>query len=228
MPVTEKLIEEIRQLSDEELRAVLRDVTKRPEQRFEIRKTSELEDKVSEKMPVVVLDKKLGRKLRAGEETRLHELSGRTALIEADVLTPPAGGTTISGMTVDYSDIVNALYNDFGPVVTGGGVFLSDSFYFLYADADVQKVLSEDLTDLEMWINTYFDCDDFAQVVAGVMNHHLRGIPFGTLWFQGPGIYHAVNCFYSMNDKRMKVVEPQTDAIYYFNKSVYKPVLVVI
>ena len=105
---------------------------------------------------------------------------------------------------------------------------MSDGFYFLYPTAEIEKVLSEDLTDVQMWINTYFDCDDFAQCVAGAVNQQLKGIPFGTLWFKGPGIYHAVNCFYSKEEKIMKVVEPQTDHIYNFNKNKYCPMLVVI
>lgn len=117
---------------------------------------------------------------------------------------------------------------DFGSVCKGGAVYLSDGFYFLYPDKDVIKVLGEDLTDLQMWINTYFDCDDFAQVVAGVVNQQLKGIPFGTLWFKGSGIYHAVNCYYSKDQRKMKVVEPQTDGIYNFDKSKYCPMLVVI
>ena len=79
-----------------------------------------------------------------------------------------------------------------------------------------------------MWINTYFDCDDFSQVIAGHMNDTLKGVPFGTLWFKGPGFYHAVNCYYSKNQKKMKVVEPQNDGIYDFNKAQWCPMLVVI
>ena len=140
----------------------------------------------------------------------------------------PGGQTVIRGPTISGGDLSSAIIRDFGAFSTSGGVFISDGFYFLYPDTQVKKVLSEDLTDLQMWINTYFDCDDFAQVVSGLMNDKLKGVPFGVLWFRGPGFYHAVNCYYSRDQKKMKLVEPQNDAIYDFNKTNWVPVLAMI
>jgi len=56
-----------------------------------------------------------------------------------------------------------------------------------------------------LWIEEYFDCDDFAQVVFGVVGWHLKGVPFGIIWYSD-GFYHAVNCFYSMEEKKMKML----------------------
>ena len=185
------------------------------------------------KTRVIVMDKKLRRKVRSGEEEKLEEIAREEGVeeINLDLKEPPAapaGSTTISGPTISVSDLSAAIASDFGPVCSGGAIFLSDGFYFLYPDKDIAKVLSEDLTDLQIWISTYFDCDDFAQVVAGLVNQQLKGIPFGTLWFKGSNIYHAINCFYSREQRKMKVVEPQTDKIYDFNKSICCPMLVVI
>jgi hypothetical protein len=200
---------------------------------YEIVKMSKLPAEREKKTRVVVMDKKLRRKIRPGEEEKLEEIAREEGVEEVnlDLLEPPAapaGSTTISGPTISVSVLSAAIASDFGPVCSGGAIFLSDGFYFLYPDKDILKVLSEDLTDLQMWISTYFDCDDFAQVVAGLVNQQLKGAPFGTLWFKGPKIYHAINCFYSLEQKKMKVVEPQTDKIYDFNKIVYCPMLVVI
>lgn len=200
---------------------------------YEVVKMSELPAEKEEKTRVIVMDKKLRRKIRPGEEEKLEEIAREEGVEEVnlDLKEPPAapaGSTTISGPTLSQSDLSAAIARDFGPVCSGGVVFLSDGFWFLYPDHEIEKVLSEDLTDLQMWISTYFDCDDFAQVVAGVVNQQLKGVPFGTLWFKGPYIYHAVNCFYSKNQKKMKVVEPQTDKIYDFNKDRFCPMLVVI
>jgi len=200
---------------------------------YEIVKLSGLPAEKEKKTRVIVMDKKLRRKIRPGEEEKLEEIAREEGVEEVnlDLKEPPAapaGSATISGPTLSVSALASAITSDFGSVCSGGGVFLSDSFYFLYPDREIAKVLSEDLTDLQMWISTYFDCDDFAQVVAGVVNQHLKGVPFGTLWFKGRNIYHAINCFYSRDQKKMKVVEPQTDKIYDFNKDRHCPMLVVI
>ena len=200
---------------------------------YEVMKMSELPEKKEEETRVIVMDKKLQRKITSGEEEKLDEIAKKEVVseINLDLEEPPAapaGSTTISGPTVSSKVLAEAIARDFGSVCSGGAIFLSDGFYFLYPDAEIRKVITEDLTDLQMWINTYFDCDDFAQVVAGVLNQQLKGVPFGTLWFKCPRIYHAVNCFYSSDQKKMKVVEPQTDAIYDFNKAKCCPMLVVI
>ena len=196
---------------------------------FEIMKMSDLPVGKQEKTKVIIMDKKMIRKIGTGEELKLAELASKGVLeYSGSPDDAPGGKTTIQGATITGAQLSNAIINDFGTFCTGGAVFLSDGFYFLYSDAEIQKVLSEDLTDLQMWINTYFDCDDFSQVVAGVMNDKLKGVPFGVLWFKGPGFYHAVNCYYSANQKKMKVVEPQNDAMYNFNKAAWCPMLVVI
>jgi len=205
---------------------------------YEITKVSDLPDEKEEKIKVLVLDKKLPRKVEPGEEDNVEDIAKAEGTLDTDVETlepgpagagaEPGGTVTISGPTVTIATVLNAIARDFGPTCRGGLVIMSDGFYFLYPTREIAKVLSEDLTDVQMWINTYFDCDDFAQVVAGAINNQLKGIPFGTLWYRGPGVYHAVNCFYSKEERKMKVVEPQTDRIYDFNRVKYCPMLVVI
>ena len=225
-----ELIEKFKELTESEMKQVLK-TTKAPESTevpYEIVKASELEEGAEEKTRIIVLDKKMKRKLSPGEEGKQDEIASAEGTLEIESMLVPGGTTTISGPTLSYGELTKAIQRDFGPVCKGGAIFLSDGLYFMYPDHEIVKVLSEDLTDIQMWINTYFDCDDFAQVVAGIVNQYLKGIPFGTLWFKGPGIYHAVNCFYSKNQRKMKVVEPQTDGIYDFNKGKYCPILVVI
>lgn len=197
---------------------------------LEVMKMSDLPEEKEERTKVIIMDKKMRRKIKSGEELKLAEIASDEGVLEyAETPESAPGGTAvISGPTMTGWELAKAIVRDFGQVCGGGAVFLSDGFYFLYPDAEISKVLSENLTDLQMWINTYFDCDDFSQVCAGVMNEQLKGVPFGVLWFKGAGIYHAVNCFYSMSQKKMKVVEPQTDGIYDFNKKKYCPMLVVI
>jgi hypothetical protein len=191
-----------------------------------ITKVSDLPAEKESIVEAILLDRKVAGRVTRGKEDNLEEIAEEFGFVSDEEV--PAGTSTISGPTVSASQVLTAIANDLGPTCSGGKVFMSDAQYFLYPTQHIEKVLSEDLTDVQMWINTYFDCDDFAQVVAGYVNQQLKGIPFGTLWFKGPGIYHAVNCFYSMEEKKIKIVEPQTDHIYNFNKSRYCPMLVVI
>lgn len=196
---------------------------------YKITKVSELPEGKDETIRVLVLDKKLRRKVAPGEEDNIEGIAEREGTLSIDQETlEPGGSATIWGATVTKTEILGAIARDFGLTCKGGLVIMSDGFYFLYPTKEIQKVLSEDLTDLQMWISTFFDCDDFAQVVAGVVNQQLKGIPYGILWYKGPGVYHAINCFYSKEQKKMKVVEPQTDRIYDFDKAKYCPMLVVI
>lgn len=232
MAEQKKLVKELKKLSDSELEKVIaalkKDSEEQAETPVEVVRMSELPEGVEEKTRVIMMDRKMTRKLQSGEEGTQDEIAAREGTLDPDDPEAPGGSTTISGTTITGSQLASAISRDFGPVCTGGAIFLSDGFYFLYWDSEVQKVLSEDLTDLQMWINTYFDCDDFAQVVAGVVNQHLKGSPFGVLWYKGSGVYHAVNCYYSRNQSKMKVVEPQTDGVYNFDKTKYCPMLVVI
>lgn len=226
-----KLLDELRDLSLEEREAVLEALhaseatTETP---LQFVKMSELDEGHEAVTRVVMMDRKISRKLRSGEEGTQSEIVEAEGSATVESLSAPGGTVTISGTSITGAELAKAIARDFGPACKGGGIFLSDGMYFTYSDSDVRKILTEDLTDLQLWINTYFDCDDFAQVVAGVVANQLKGIPFGTLWFKGAGIYHAVNCFYSRDDRKMKVVEPQTDGIYIFDKKTYCPMLVVI
>ena len=233
---TLQIVEEISKLSDEEMQEMLQALkdsqvshqngSPEVEVPYEVVLSSELEG-TEEKNQIIMLDQKIGRRIRVGEEGNQDQIAALEGVSGATLETP-SGRTIISGPTLSGGELARAINRDFGRLSKGGAIFLSDGFYFLYRDSDIRKVLSEDLTDLQMWINTYFDCDDFAEVVTGAVNRQLKGVPFGTLWFKGPGIYHAVNCFYSKEQRKMKVVAPQTDAIYDFDKSRYSPMLVLI
>ncbi|UCG69028.1 MAG: hypothetical protein JSV09_14780 [Thermoplasmata archaeon] len=200
---------------------------------FEIVKMSELPDKRQEKTRVIIMDKPINRKIKPGEELRLEEIAGEESISDFPEIPdriPEADMRMMWGdkPRLSSNELWEAISRDFGTACSGGRVFVSKSSYFLYKDEEIKKVLSEDLTDLQMWINTYFHSPDFSLVLEGVMKDKLKGIPFGILWVKGPSFYHACNCFYSQNEKMMKVVEPQTDAIYDFNKASWCPMLVVI
>ncbi|MBU7030596.1 MAG: hypothetical protein HXS48_26925 [Theionarchaea archaeon] len=196
----------------------------------EIVRMSELPEKKEERTKVIVMDRKMKRKVRHGEEEDIEAIAREEGILELDMDAPPEDSPEIPaapGAIISGSILAAAIASDFGPTCTGGGIYLSDNKYRLYSDHEIKTVLTADLTDLEVWIAQFFDCDDFAQVVAGVLNHQLKGVPFGILWYKGNQTYHAVNCYYSSKGN-MRVVEPQTDHVYTFDKTKYSPVLIVI
>ena len=203
------------------------------EVRVEIVKMSELPPERQEITRVVIMDKHIRRKIRRGEELRLEEIAREEGVLEypeVPVSVPEAAERMWGDKpTLSSTDLWKAISRDFGSPCSGGHVFVSKNSYFLYTDAEIEKVLSDDLTDLHMWINTYFHSPDFSLVLAGAMKDKLKGVPFGVLWVRlARGAYHACNCYYSFNQKKMKVVEPQTDAIYDFPKARWCPMLVLI
>lgn len=118
------------------------------------------------------------------------------------------------------SYLVQAIKRDIGTV--GGHLYTSDRFYLDYTIEEVRKFLASDDTSFKQYLSEYFDCDDFAQVLAGRVNGTMLGIPFGTIWYYGitNGRFwgHAVNLFYDHVKDRMFMVEPQNDKVYEWKK----------
>lgn len=96
--------------------------------------------------------------------------------------------------------------------------FLSDRTYLSYSLAEVCKFISIDDTSYKQYVSEYFDCDDFAQVLAGKINSVFPGIAFGTIWYNGRrnkrNWGHAVNLFYDDQQKQLFMIEPQNDKVY--------------
>lgn len=219
-----QLKELLKKFDKEEIARILAEIGFGEKPKYELLSISQMPPEKEETTRVIVFDKKIKRKLMIGEEEKLDEIAGKEGLPEPF---EPSGTFTISGPTISSSTLASTIIRDFGQVCRGGGIYMSDSKYCLYPDSEI-KSSERRYGRSSSVIENYFDCDDFAQVVAGIVNNVLKGIPFGVLWFRGPGVYHAVNCFYSMNQRKMKVVEPQTNRIYDFDKNRYCPMLVII
>ena len=125
-------------------------------------------------------------------------------------------------------NVINAIYRDIG--TKGYDLHISDRSYTGYTIWEVNRCIRwHEYTDLMRYIAEVFDCDDFAEVLCGGVNKRLRGIPFGIIWYYAKDYSwgHAVNIFYCDRTKRIYLIEPQNDRIYYFNKE-WHPALVVI
>jgi len=190
-------------------------------------KLSELEKK-KEKVRIIFADKKIPRRVMVGEEEDFVATGGEVPKKKKgnpsgpEETEEPEQAYFISEYgTVTSSVLASAILRDVNPVASAI-IFISDGVYSLYPTSHIRKVVGEDLTDLQLWISQYFDCDDFAQVLFGVLGQYLKGVPFGMIWYSDGGFYHAVNCFYSREERKIKLLEPQTDRIYDFDKRRYK------
>ncbi|MCP4689135.1 MAG: hypothetical protein GY859_13860 [Desulfobacterales bacterium] len=128
---------------------------------------------------------------------------------------------------VPAANVVRAIRRDIG--ARGYDLHISDSSYTGYAIGEVGRFVSyHDRTNFMTYIREVFDCDDFAQVLQGNVNRALKGVPFGTIWYYGRGWGHAVNIGYCHLQNRMYLVEPQNDRFYRFNKSAWRPGMIII
>lgn len=106
------------------------------------------------------------------------------------------------------------------------GIRFGDGMYYLPTMREVQMILSRSQTDRRTWLAERFDCDDFAYVLKGEVSVHaystqgLRfGLCFGMVWgdFTWINGYHAINWFIA-SDGIVRLIEPQSDAIYEVNQ----------
>ena len=193
---------------------------------------SELSEEREEVTKIFIMDKHIKRKIKPGEETNLEEIAKTAGVTEYPNITIEVPDSDIEitaiKLKISSTDLLNKITRDFGAVCNDGRILITKNSYHLYPDDEIEKVLSEDQTDDRIWDHTLFQSPDFSIVLAGVMKDKLKGIPFGLLFFHSSGISHACNCYYSVDQKKMKVVEPQTDKVYDFSKETCCPILVLI
>lgn len=103
-----------------------------------------------------------------------------------------------------------------------GGIFrLADATYERITDEDEQYILAfleKDKTDLEKYVDTKFDCDDFEARLIGAVHKdpELAAKPIFSTWVEwwedGVRKGHALLSY--VKDGIVKMVEPQDDNVY--------------
>lgn len=132
---------------------------------------------------------------------------------------------------VPGTEVISAIINALGS--GNWSLHSSDGSWTAYSAWELQSYMSNfDSTNLLVWIEETFDCDNFATVLNGAVQGFFKGIPFGVLWF-GPknppyNWGHAVNIFYDATQKKVYCVEPQNDSFFIFDKNKWKPWMVCI
>ena len=104
-----------------------------------------------------------------------------------------------------YSCILNA----FVPDVVHFPIYLSDAWYWLCSDADIETFLGIDRTNKDQYVAEEHDCDDFSYRLMGQLSiPEWSGVAFGIVWTDK----HALNCFIDEAGK-FWFIEPQTDKL---------------
>ena len=128
---------------------------------------------------------------------------------------------------VPAGNVAKAIRRDIG--TKGYALHISDRNYVGYSIWEVQRFIATHADTNHMtYITDAFDCDDFAEVLCGEVNHILKGIPFGIIWYYGKGWGHAVNIGYCHRQDKIYLVEPQSDTFYRFNKKAWRPGMIII
>jgi hypothetical protein len=132
---------------------------------------------------------------------------------------------------VPVADVVKAIRSSIGN--NGYTLHISDSSYTGYSIWQLNEfMVNFDNTNLRTWIAQTFDCDDFSEVLSGNVNGFFPGIAFGTIWY-GPknppyNWGHSVNIFYNYVDKKIYLVEPQSDKFYLFDQKKWSAWMIII
>jgi hypothetical protein len=154
-------------------------------------------------------------------------LRGRRFMIPAGrglTETPGAqAAPAASGAMATAARVQEIITTTLGSKITSDAVVrMGDVQYYLPTLNEVQQLLTESSLDRRKWLEERFDCDDFSYVLKGEFSIHAYdsgdisygfsdGIIWGNFsWVQG---YHAVNLVVT-NDQVLRLIEPQTDAIY--------------
>jgi len=123
----------------------------------------------------------------------------------ADSISPPQDLENI-----DFNEVNTLLTAEF-PNAT---LLLSDYMYKTTTLAEFDRFIKNDVTNNNIYVSEYYDCDDFSYSIMGHLSNQDWGcLTFGILWTSTPGGGHAVNCFID-KDRNVWILEPQDDSIF--------------
>jgi hypothetical protein len=117
---------------------------------------------------------------------------------------------------IDWTRVSDIITNTFGN--DKYFIAISDEKFRLLPLEKMKKLLQEDDTDQLPYIQIYADCDDFADVLLGVLTKKTwtYGFAIGTIWWFCNEFGHAQNFF--IDDKEnLYIIEPQNDSIMTWN-----------
>lgn len=120
-------------------------------------------------------------------------------------ITKPVNTKIIDGYIVKQ-----LLRHEFGNVPLD----ISDKKFKTTDFSEYIRFLDYDLTDKNIYVSEWFDCDDFSVMLHGnITIPYWSALAFGELWVRTPNGGHAVNMFID-NDQKVWIVEPQNDRVF--------------
>ena len=94
-------------------------------------------------------------------------------------------------------------------------IYISDNKYKTTTIEELRGYLRYDLTNKNIYIPEYYDCDNFSYTLMGSLSNPIWGcLAFGILWTTTDNGNHAVNIFID-NERNIWIVEPQTDSVFH-------------
>lgn len=107
-------------------------------------------------------------------------------------------------------------------------IYIGDREYKTTSVIELKRFLRDDLTDIEKYVDEYFDCEDFSFRLMGNLSNPAWGsLPFGIMWTQRENDgAHAVNLFID-NNREVWIVEPQNDNMFKMPNT-WHPYLIII
>ncbi|MCP2520424.1 hypothetical protein NLD30_08260 [SCandidatus Aminicenantes bacterium Aminicenantia_JdfR_composite] len=138
--------------------------------------------------------------------------------------------------TIERDEIISGLNKLFEPLNYTWYYSVTDKTFRCYDIGNVRYFLNTQVNDLNstLYIDEYFDCDDFAQVLEGRINLYYKGIAFGTFYYKSADPTqdwsHAVNIFCQKKGRKIEfyLIDPITKQIFKYDKKKISPVLVII
>jgi len=131
---------------------------------------------------------------------------------------------TIRG-TIPASEII-ATYNEAFPsqggwlswlkiLIYGSPYKMADTYYQEADDELIKMIVDADLGDKEDYETEYYDCDDFAFRLMGILHcdRQAASMPIFITWVQMPEGGHAV-LSYINEDGVVMIIEPQNDRMF--------------
>ena len=157
--------------------------------------------------------------------------------VEFDVLEIPENSVWADiKAEIKKDEIIRGLNELFEPSNLEWYYSITDGKFRNYDIGNVRYFLNTQVHDLNstLYIDEYFDCDDFTQGLEGRINFYYKGIAFGTFYYKSADPEqkwtHAVNIFCQKKGKKIEfyLIDPITKEIFKYDRKKIAPLVVII
>ena len=171
------------------------------------------------------------------ENKKVKIILNNEVKVEFDVLEIPENSVWRDiKAEIKKDEIIRGLNELFEPSNSEWYYSITDGKFRNYDIGNVRYFLNTQVHDLNstLYIDEYFDCDDFAQVLEGRINFYYKGIAFGTFYYKSADLEqkwtHAVNIFCQKKREKIEfyLIDPITKEIFKYDRKKIAPLVVII